>query len=273
MQLVEQLDEILGEHLWRKFVGPEEAPFTFSLQHFGEPVKSAPPLAGVGHNVRYSEPSLQGILLYLQCPAVAFRGAPAPAKDILKASKPDVIDNILGTLSDRRLELCHYLWRGPRLPPVIHVNMLQRAFGLAFRRPPVGSERNQGGNHLHLGFSGELEIGRLAAGNAAEIVADKIGRSSLALTRHDGLDLVAIDIAASLAFERQSYSVARASEIAGGEVRLALKNVLSMVRDALADILEIIALSSRQDTQPIVHTNPHDRRETIPGSAQWQIYE
>jgi hypothetical protein len=27
MQLVEQLDEILGEHLWRKFVGPEEAPF------------------------------------------------------------------------------------------------------------------------------------------------------------------------------------------------------------------------------------------------------
>jgi hypothetical protein len=63
MQLVEQLDEILGEHLWRKLVGSEEAPFAFSLQHVGEPVKSAPPFAGVGHNVSYSEPSLQGILL------------------------------------------------------------------------------------------------------------------------------------------------------------------------------------------------------------------
>src|SRR5450755_2170084 len=96
MQLVEQLDEILGEHLWRKFVGPEEAPFTFSLQHFGKPVKSAPPLAGVGHNVRYSEPSLQGILLYLQCPAVAFCGPPAPAENILKASKPEVIEIFWG---------------------------------------------------------------------------------------------------------------------------------------------------------------------------------
>jgi hypothetical protein len=129
--------------------------------------------------------------------------------------------------------------------------MLQWAFALAFRRPPIGSERDQGGNHLHLGFSGELEIGRLAAGNAAEIVADEIGRSSLALTSYDGLNLVAIDIAASFAFERQSNSVARASEIGGGEVRLALKNASSMIRDALADILEIIGLSPRQDTQSI----------------------
>ena len=36
MQLIEQSEEILGEPLWRKFIDPEEAPFAFSLQHFGE---------------------------------------------------------------------------------------------------------------------------------------------------------------------------------------------------------------------------------------------
>lgn len=249
MQLIEQSDEILGECLWGKFIDPEEAPFTLSPQHFGEPVKSVTPLAGVDHDVCYSKPGLQGVPLYLQRPAVTFCGSPAAAKDILEASKPEVIDNILGILSDRRLEFCHHLWRGPRLPPVIHVHKLHWAFAL--RTPPISSERDQGGHHLHVGFSGELEICRLSTGGTAEIVANEIGRSSLARTRHDGLDLVTIDIAAPLAFERQSYGIARAAEIAGGAVRLVLKNALSMLPDALADILEIIGLSSRQDTQPI----------------------